>query len=103
MNSKFIKENPELYEKLNATCRNRCHEILDDLAKTNQEYSNLIKKRALQSTAVRNECVSDVIKFNNYMDLIVEQELIELDTVYIHAFIEAFEMCKTFNFSKSYR
>ena len=67
----------------------RREKILKYLKDNDQNYAVLIKKRAEQSMILRSKLGNDIGELEKYMDLIYEQEIYELDAVYILALHDA--------------
>ena len=67
----------------------RREKILNYLKENDQNYAALIKRRVEQSMVLRSKLGDDVGELEKYMDLIYEQEIYELDAVYIFALRDA--------------
>ena len=90
METNHISEYPELTTMFEKLRNERCEEILEQLKKNDEKYANLIKIREIQSAVLRKKLKDEITyEFEQYMDLVYEQETIELDIVYIRAFNDA--------------
>ena len=85
---------PSIEKYVNEMCYGRCIEILDFFRNNDNDYSTIIKNIAKEGEDLKNVCAKSSIELDNYMNLINEQKIYELDIVYKHAFYDAFSLFK---------
>lgn len=94
MENNYFDKYHDLKDRIEDMRIKRRDEILKELKEKNNAYADIIKERSSQSMILRNKLSDDIDEFEKYMDLIYEQEIYELDAVYVNAFYDAIKMLK---------
>ena len=93
MNTNYFNENPKLKTLFETMRSERRYEIFDYLRKTDETYAGIVKNRTEQSMILRSK-LTDIAELETYMDFVYEQNIYELEAIYIHAFYDAIEALK---------